>query len=124
MRWLTSGLVAAMLALGACSPDPLFMSCPFSASIHASCAASGDSTVFTCVVEEHPYCLESICASWQGAEAVCTKACTADAGCPSGSRCQTHLSSSFCVQESHLNAVVYDLPDADERTSEVEESTD
>ena len=113
MAWLKGSLIAIMITLGACAPDPIFMSCPLSQSIEVTCSPAGDSTIFTCVVAEHPYCLESICASWQGADAVCTRACVAHADCPVGASCQTHLGLSFCVQDSDLNENVYDLPEGD-----------
>lgn len=106
--------LAALFWMGlttGCAPDPLFMECPLSNSIVAECQTDEDSILFTCVVAEHPYCLESICASWQGAPAECTQACSSDGDCPAGSTCQNHLDLSFCVRNVHLNAFVYDLPD-------------
>ena len=103
-------LLWSLVGVG-CAPDPLFMECPLSNSIVAECKTDADSILFTCVVAEHPYCLESICASWQGGPAECTQACQSDGECPAGSSCQTHLDMSFCVRNVHLNAFVYDLPD-------------
>jgi hypothetical protein len=104
-------LISALGLTTGCAPDPLFMECPLSNSITAECEASADSIVFTCVVAEHPYCLESVCASWQGSPAECTQTCQADSDCPTGSSCQSHLNMSLCVRNIHLNAFVYDLPD-------------
>ena len=56
-----------------------------------------DGSGFTCVVEEHPFCLEAICAAWEGGQPQCTRACTSSADCPTGATCQEHLGVSFCV---------------------------
>ena len=103
LLWLATG--------PGCAPDPMFMECPLSNSIVAECQTDEDTILFTCVVAEHPYCLDSICASWQGSPAECTQSCQSDGDCPAGSTCQTHLNLSFCVRNVHLNAFVYDLPD-------------
>jgi hypothetical protein len=103
-------LFGGMVGQG-CDPDPLFMDCPLSNSIKASCATESESIVYTCVVAEHPYCLESICASWQGGPSECTLGCAGDSDCPAGSSCQSHLDLKFCVRNIHLNAHVFDLPD-------------
>jgi hypothetical protein len=89
-----------------CAADPLFMECPLSKSIVETCAADSDNILFTCVVAEHPSCLESICASWLGEDAVCSQACGSDTDCPAGSTCKSHLSLSFCVLDAHVKDTV------------------
>lgn len=105
-----SALIGISVTFG-CAPDPLFMDCPLSNSINASCEAEADGIVYTCVVAEHPTCLESICASWQGGPAECTQACGSDADCPSEASCQSHLGLSFCVRNVYVTDLVVDLPD-------------
>ncbi|MCB9729487.1 MAG: hypothetical protein H6744_08775 [Deltaproteobacteria bacterium] len=94
-------LVVAILlaaALAACDDPELYGECPFSNSIEATCESQAGNTKLTCVVAEHPFCLESVCASWQGSSTFCTRACTADSDCPELSTCQTSLDLSFCVE--------------------------
>ena len=117
----TAALALLLIAIApGCAPDPMFMECPLSNSIVAECQTDEDSILFTCVVAEHPYCLDSICASWQGGPAECTQACQTDSECPAGSTCQEHLDLSFCVRNVHLNAFVYDLPDVTDEDSSTE----
>ncbi|MGM0574155.1 MAG: hypothetical protein ACQEXJ_00280 [Myxococcota bacterium] len=87
-RFLLVSAFLAVATLGACADDPLYTDCPLSNSIEAACAEEGETTNFTCVVEQHPYCNESICASWEGSSAFCTRACQADTECPTGSACR------------------------------------
>lgn len=87
-------------ALSACDEPQLYGECPFSNRILATCDSSVANTHLTCVVAEHPYCLESVCASWQGSSTFCTRACTGDAQCPAASTCQTSLDLSFCVENA------------------------
>ena len=111
IRFLACIILGAIALSPGCAPDPLFMECPLSNSIKATCEANAESIVYTCVVAEHPYCLESICASWQGSPAECSQACAGDSDCPEGASCQAHLDMKFCIRNIHLNAHVFDLPD-------------
>ena len=110
-----------MLGVTACHSDGLYDPCPLSKSIVAACSDAAqeglsctssddcgqglscvdgqcsDGTAFTCVVAEHPFCLEEICASWQGAPSVCTRECAIDDDCPGEGRCVQHQSLRFCV---------------------------
>ena len=72
------GLALALTAT-ACDPDPLYMECNLSSSILDACEARDDDDDFTCVVKEHPTCLENICASYQDQPSICTKSCNEDA---------------------------------------------
>jgi hypothetical protein len=99
------------LATG-CDPDPLWLDCPLSESIQAACASEAESTSFTCVVEKHPFCLQEVCASWEGQTSVCTQRCTIDADCPSGSQCKVHLDLQFCVQDKYLTGTSATTPAA------------
>ena len=105
----------------ACHSDGLYDPCPLSKSIVDACnkapfegtlcetqgdcagdlscvdGACSDGTAYTCVVAEHPFCLEEICASWQGAPAVCTRSCTNDDDCPGSGSCVSHQALQFCV---------------------------
>ncbi len=91
---------AAALGLESCADDDLFTDCPFSESIEEVCEAQASTTDFTCVVEDHPFCTEKICARYKGSETFCTRACTTDTDCPGVSTCETAptLGVSFCVQ--------------------------
>ena len=117
--------ITACLA-SACHSDGLYDPCPMSNSILDACAqvvgegttcqsdaecldgltcvggTCADGTAYTCVVAEHPFCLEEICASWQGGEAVCTRACVSDDECPGEGRCMAHNDLKFCVDSSQL----------------------
>lgn len=97
-------LLATFAAVSGCDPDPLFEPCPLSNSIQQACAAEAEDTLYTCVVEDHPFCLEGVCASWLGQPSVCTKACASDTDCPDGTKCKTHLDLKFCVQDEDLAA--------------------
>ena len=119
-------LSTALFAV-ACHSDGLYAECPLSNSIldaceqvpgeGASCATAADcpeglscaagqctdGTAYTCVVAEHPFCLEQICASWEGAESVCTRACTGDDDCPGEDKCMSHNALRFCVASEQLS---------------------
>jgi hypothetical protein len=99
-RIIVVTVVMFAAALSACDEPELYGDCPFSNRIVATCDSSTPSTSLTCVVAEHPYCLESVCASWQGSTTFCTRACTSDAQCPVASTCQTSLDLSFCVEDA------------------------
>lgn len=116
-----SGLALFTLSVLGCHSDGLYDSCPLSKSIVDACnkvafegtpcetesdcegelfcldGVCSDGTAYTCVVAEHPFCLEEICASWQGAPAVCTRACTSDDDCPGTGSCVKHQDLRFCV---------------------------
>jgi hypothetical protein len=97
-RILVVTLVMLATALSACDEPKLYGECPFSKSIDATCESTATNTSITCVVAEHPFCLENVCASWRGSSTFCTRACTVDADCPELSTCQTSLDLSFCVE--------------------------
>jgi hypothetical protein len=118
-------LSGALFAV-ACHSDGLYAPCPLSNSILDACAqapgegavcttaaecseglscAAGqctDGTAYTCVVAEHPFCLDQICASWEGTEPVCTRACVIDDDCPGADKCMAHNSLRFCVVSEQL----------------------
>ncbi len=96
--------LATIATASACDPDPLFEPCPLSNSIQQACAAEAADTLYSCVVADHPFCLEGICASWLGQPSICTKACTSDTDCPEGSQCRAHLDLQFCVLDEDLAA--------------------
>ena len=123
LRAPISLLVASALALGAlgCHSDGLYDPCPLSNSIKDACGKASsegqscdesddcqggltciegtcsDGTAYSCVVAEHPFCLERICASWQGAAPVCSRACESDDDCRDGYTCVGDLGrSAFC----------------------------
>ena len=109
--------VALALFAPGCDPDPLYMECNLSSSILDACEARGDDDDFTCVVKEHPTCLQDICASYQDQPSICTKSCTEDADCGTNPAavCYTDkllkVSASdgsqtplkFCVLQSHID---------------------
>ena len=119
-------LGTSVLSLGACHSDGLYDPCPLSNSIMDACAQvpgegaqctsdeecdaglscvegqCADGSAYTCVVAEHPFCLEQICASWQGAEAVCTRPCVIDDDCPGTDQCKSHNNLRFCVAAETL----------------------
>lgn len=98
---------AVALALSACDPDPAFMECPLSTRILQVCAEQNEgSDTFTCVVEDHPFCLERTCASWEGQPSLCTRVCTSNDQCDVGSQCVTDdvLKLSFCILDTHVEA--------------------
>lgn len=124
---LTALLVTGIGYLAsACHSDGLYDPCPMSNSIQeaceqvpgegAECASDAecengltcvegrcaDGTAYTCVVAEHPFCLEEICASWEGSEAVCTRACDSDGDCPGADQCKAHNGLKFCVEADKL----------------------
>ncbi len=101
-RVLGPGIIAAGMTLCAvgCEADPLYIDCPMSDAIKQACASQQSTTQLTCVVEQHPYCNEAICAMWQGSDPFCSRTCSGDGDCPSGSTCQTYLDINFCVQDS------------------------
>ena len=104
------------LTATACDPDPLYMECDLSSSIVDACEArEGDN--FTCVVKEHPTCLEDICASYEDQQAVCTRSCNEDADCGSSPAAICYTDTlltvtgsdgsqaplKFCVLQSHID---------------------
>lgn len=119
--------IAAALLCAACHSDGLYDPCPLSNSITEACdqvpgeglactsdaeceeglscveGRCADGTAYTCVVAEHPFCLEEICASWEGAEALCTRACENDDDCPGLDRCKAHNGIQFCVPADLLS---------------------
>ncbi len=100
---VASTLLVMALAFGACDEDPDFMHCPLSNSIIEVCEQqAGGAAVFTCVVEQHPFCVDAICASWEGSDPFCTRACATDTDCPSASTCREYLELRFCVPSSAL----------------------
>ncbi len=99
--FVLAGLALLAGVLPFCQSQSLFEPCPLSNSIAEAChAKKGSNTIYTCVVADHPFCNEKICASWEGHEARCTKACQADKDCPSGSTCQSYLNMKFCVRDA------------------------
>lgn len=96
-------LLALTSGLGACADEELFIDCPFSNSIETSCSSLDDTVAFTCVVESHPFCLDEICASWEGSRSFCTQPCEVDADCPAESICKDSLSLSFCVPNEEIS---------------------
>ena len=100
---LVSMAMIASAMFSACETEPLFIDCPLSPSIKTACEMEQEQTdeaELTCVVAEHPYCLESICASWRGSDPFCSRACEQDADCPADASCQEHLGALFCVPSS------------------------
>lgn len=123
LRAAISLLCLGVLSLAgvACHSDGLYDPCPLSNSIKDVCSQASaegrscddsadcadgltcvdgtcsDGTAFTCVVAEHPFCLEQICASWQGAPSVCTRACVVDDDCPGTGSCVSHQGLDFCI---------------------------
>ncbi len=91
--------VSSLIALSGCPDDNLYTACPLSNSIIEACANAGDGVEYNCVVAEHPYCLEEICASWQGSDSFCTRSCVIDDDCPGTATCESHLDIKFCVPE-------------------------
>ena len=86
-----------------CADEEVFIDCPLSNSIEASCTSLDETVAFTCVVESHPFCLDKICASWEGSRSFCTQSCTVDGDdCPESSSCQTSLDISFCVPDEEI----------------------
>lgn len=110
------GLALALTAT-ACDPDPLYMECNLSSSILDACEARGDDDDFTCVVKEHPTCLENICASYQDQPSICTKSCNEDADCGTSPAAVCYTDKllkvtasdgsegplKFCVLQSHID---------------------
>jgi hypothetical protein len=95
-------LMTLASGLGACADEELFIDCPFSNSIETSCSSLDDTVAFTCVVESHPFCLEEICASWEGSRSFCTQPCEIDVDCPAESTCRESLNLSFCVPNAEV----------------------
>jgi hypothetical protein len=102
-------MAVGVLALGGCADENLFSTCPLSKSITETCAEqAGDQATFTCVVADHPYCNQSICASWLGSATFCTRSCSSNGDCegtPSPSTCEVHLAGEaeelhFCVPDN------------------------
>ena len=98
------GMLFLVLATGitGCADEEVFIDCPFSNSIEASCSSLDDTVAFTCVVESHPFCLDEICASWEGSRSFCTQPCEVDADCPAESTCKDSLNLSFCVPDAEV----------------------
>jgi|GEM_PF-2569890 len=110
---------ALALSVSACDPEPLYEGCPLSSRIQAVCDEQNQGKDdYTCVVREHPWCLEDICASYQDQPSVCTRACESDADCPSSpvAVCRaddiltvtaadgTTTPLKFCVLQTHIDA--------------------
>jgi len=98
------GLLFLSVAAGisGCADEEVFIDCPFSNSIESSCSSLDDTVAFTCVVESHPFCLDEICASWEGSRSFCTQRCEVDVDCPAESTCKESLSLSFCVPDAEV----------------------
>ena len=95
-------LLSLSAAIGGCADEEVFIDCPFSNSIETSCSSLDETVAFTCVVESHPFCLEEICASWEGSRSFCTQACELDVDCPAESTCKASLNLKFCVPNSEV----------------------
>ncbi len=106
---LVSFVMASAVGLGALTAcddeEPFFKPCPLSESIIQLCEEESDDTSLTCVVSDHPMCNEHICAQWKGSDSFCSKVCSADTDCPTGSRCGQYLEFSFCVEEAVFTPV-------------------
>ncbi len=101
---LTIGTLGA-LGVAGCEDPADFESCPLSQSIVEACQADDTNSVLTCVVGDHPMCEESICASWEGSEPFCSRACQTVADCPADSTCEQHLGTQLCVPASATSPV-------------------
>ena len=100
---LMVALALVLLALTpGCADEEVFIDCPFSNSIEESCTSLDETVAFTCVVESHPFCLEEICASWEGSRSFSTEACEADVDCPAESTCKQSLGLKFCVPDEEI----------------------
>jgi hypothetical protein len=96
----------AIAAFAGCDDKPgLFQACPLSQSILNACAEEADTTLITCVVEQHPMCDEQICASWEGSDSFCSQMCDVDTDCPTGSKCREHNVLAFCVPDDIPNTI-------------------
>lgn len=95
--------VSAGLAFGAGCDDeePFFKSCPLSTSIVELCREDQPNTELTCLVTQHPMCVEGVCATWEGSGTFCSRTCTDTADCPPESACLPYLdgSLSICVPD-------------------------
>lgn len=108
---MTRFIIAAFALLAfstlGCAEEEEFAACPFDQTITQNCAKGDGTASFTCVVEAHPQCPDSICLSWKNSEPFCTKPCTPGGlECPSGSKCATYNETNakfFCVQDHILN---------------------
>ena len=75
------------------------MECTMSTDMVDVCETKDPGAALTCVVEDHPACLEQICASWADSAAFCSRACMDDADCPEASSCRDYLDIAICVPD-------------------------
>lgn len=96
-------VLAALFATGSGCDDeePFFRSCPLSTSIVEVCKEDQPNTELTCVVTEHPMCVEGVCAAWEGSGTFCSRTCTGTSECPPDSSCLPYLEGglSICVPD-------------------------
>jgi hypothetical protein len=91
--WRSSILLFFIPLLAGCPEDPMFDDCYFDLAIEQMCSTATklSCTKFSCVVEEHPQCVEGICLSFEGSTPRCTHSCDPDSDdCPKGSTCREY----------------------------------
>lgn len=93
--------VAVTSGTGCDDEEPFFRSCPLSTSIVELCREDQPNTELTCLVTQHPMCVEGVCATWEGSGTFCSRTCTDTADCPPESACLPYLdgSLSICVPD-------------------------
>jgi len=90
MKWGIILIMAAILALGACTTQPLHDFCPLDEEVLKKGVCNGGPGPVSCVVRHHPQCDQSICLSYYSNKAICTKVCASDTDCPSTDDCYTY----------------------------------
>ena len=91
--------IAIVAGAGCDDEEEFFHPCPLSQTLIEACAEEQESASITCAVKQHPMCVEAICAQFRGSESFCSRACTANEDCPTGSTCQPYLDYAFCVPD-------------------------
>lgn len=96
MKWgailvTAAALLGDLIALGACTTQPLHDSCPLDEEVLKKGVCNGKAPgPVSCVVRHHPQCDQSVCLSYYSNPAICTKACVGDTDCPSSDVCYTY----------------------------------
>jgi hypothetical protein len=81
-------LFSTVLFLG-CEPQVSYQGCAFDPLIDGACYDSGSGQLLSCVISNHPDCLDRICLSYQGSTAFCSSTCAADGDCARGGSCRS-----------------------------------
>jgi hypothetical protein len=99
------GLGVVLAAVAGCETQADYAPCGLDEEITSQgiCTNDGSANAGTtsCVVKEHPHCMQSICLSYFGTPPFCSLGCSSDGDCPGSATCWSFSEQErYCVPKS------------------------